>query len=215
MAMIFDDFLAAADSAVALLASDEVAAGWGRASACEGFTVGGLAAHLGWQVQSARWALECPRPAADAPVTGLLGHYAAVPWLGAGVDAPVNVGIRDSGEQRSQAGPAEVARVTREARDEVVGLLAAAAPGEAVAMPWIEGRAMTAEDLLATRLMELLVHGDDLAVSVGVATAAVTDSAYERVNDLLVRLAARRHGPVALLRALARAERAPETVSAF
>ena len=215
MTTIFEDYLAAADAAVTLLASDEVATDWDAPSACAGFTVGGLAAHLGWQVQSARWALGSPRPAPDAPVTALLEHYAVAAWITAGVDEPVNVGIKESGEERSKAGPAEVARLTREAREAVAGLLAAIAPTEVVAVPWIEGRAMTAADLLSTRLMELLVHGDDLAASVGVPTAKVTDAAYERVNDLLVRLAAHRHGPVAVLRALSRTERAPKTVSAF
>jgi hypothetical protein len=35
------------------------------------------------------------------------------------------------------------------------------------------------------------------------------------VIDLLARLAVRRHGPTAVLRALSRAERAPGTISAF
>ncbi|MBC3840168.1 maleylpyruvate isomerase family protein [Streptacidiphilus sp. 4-A2] len=214
MATIFEDYLAAADAAMALLASDEVAARWDEPSACAGFTVGGLAAHLGWQVQSARgrWS---PAPGPDAPLTGLLEHYAGAAWVGADLDAPVNVTIKETEEERSKAGPAEVLRLTREARDEAARQLAAMAPEDVVAMPWIEGRAVTAAVLLSTRLMELLVHGDDLAVSVDVPTAAVTDSAYERVNDLLVRLAARRHGPVAVLRALSRSERAPQTVSAF
>jgi hypothetical protein len=35
------------------------------------------------------------------------------------------------------------------------------------------------------------------------------------VLGLLVSLAVRRHGPIALVRALSRAERAPDTISAF
>jgi hypothetical protein len=63
--------------------------------------------------------------------------------------------------------------------------------------------------------MELVVHGDDLAVSVGVPTPVFPPAATEITLDLLVRVAAWRHGPVALVRALARRERAPETVAAF
>jgi hypothetical protein len=90
MVNIFEEFLSASDAALGLLESGEVAAGWGSASACEGFTVGGLSAHLGWQVQSARWAVESERPAAGARVTPLAEHYARALWVGADVDAPVN-----------------------------------------------------------------------------------------------------------------------------
>jgi hypothetical protein len=215
MVMIFDEFLGAADAALGLLESAEVAAGWGAASACEGFTVGGLAAHLGWQVQSARWAVESERPAAGAEVTPLAEHYARALWVGAGLDAPVNVGIRDSGEERAVAGVVEVARSTREARVVLAGAFGSLSPREVVAVPWVPGRAMTVEDVLATRVLELLVHGDDLAVSVGVATPAASDAAYERVVGILAGISVRRHGGLAVVRGLARAERAPASISAF
>lgn len=215
MAMIFEDFLASADAAAGLLASDEVAARWGAASACEGFTVGGLAAHLGWQVQAARWAVESPRPAAGAEVTALAAHYARAAWLGRDAQAPANVGIREAGQERAQAGPAEQARLTREAREALAGAFGSLAPSDVVAVPWIEGRAMTLEDLLSTRVLELLIHTDDLAVSVGVDTPLSSDAAYGRVIAVLSGLSVRRFGPVAVLRALSRAERSPETVSAF
>lgn len=215
VAMIFDDFLAASDAAVGLLESDEVAAGWAGQSACEGFTVGGLAAHLAWQVTSARWALESDRPAADAAVTGLTGHYEQALWLGASLDSPVNTGIRDSGEQRAEAGAPEVARLTKEALAALRELLLSFTPEDVIAVPWIEGRAMTAGDVLTTRVLELLIHCDDLAVSVGVATPEAPDSAYERVIGLLGRVAVRRHGALPVLRALSRAERAPESIAAM
>jgi hypothetical protein len=64
-------------------------------------------------------------------------------------------------------------------------------------------------------MMELAVHSDDLAVSVGTATPALRQSAVDTVIDLLSRLAVRRHGPTAVLRALSRAERSPATIAAF
>jgi hypothetical protein len=41
------------------------------------------------------------------------------------------------------------------------------------------------------------------------------EQATDTVLTLLTRLAARRHGPAAVLRALSRAERAPATIAAF
>jgi hypothetical protein len=215
MATIFEDFLAAADAAIDVLESGEVAGRWGEPSACEGFTVGGLAAHLGWQVHSARWAVKTGRPAADAVVTELAAHYAQAKWIGTGLDSPANVGIRDGGEQRAGAGAAEVVRQTREARDYLAKQFASLTVDEPIAVPWVPDRVLTAEDLLTTRVLELVVHTDDLAVSVGVPTPTVPDSAYARVIGLLTRLSVGRHGPLAVLRALSRSERAPESISAF
>jgi uncharacterized protein (TIGR03083 family) len=215
MAMIFDDFLSASGAALGLLESPEVAARWEEPSACEGFTVGGMAAHLGWQVQSARLAVEAPRPEAGAAVTDLTGHYGQAAWLGADLDAPVNAGIRDAGQERAQSGPAEQARLTREAREALGKAFVALDPQEVIAVPWIAGRAMTAHDVLATRVLELVIHTDDLAVSVGVPTPLASDAAYERVVGILAGVSMRRFGPLPLLRALSRAERAPESVAVF
>jgi len=74
---------------------------------------------------------------------------------------------------------------------------------------------MSLGDFLTTRLMEIVVHNDDLAVSVGIPTPEMPARAFETVADLLTRMAVRRHGPTAVLRALSRAERAPETIAAI
>ena len=215
MATIFEDYLAAADAALGLLESAEVTARWGESSACEGFTVGGLAAHLGWQVQSARWAVESERPGAGAAVTALAGHYEQAAWIGAALDSAANRAILQTGEQRAEVGAAEVARLTREARDYLAKRFETLTPDELVAMPWVAGRVMTLSDVLTTRVLEPLIHSDDLAVSVGLETPAAPDSAYATVIGLLTPLAVRRYGPLAVLRALSRAERAPESIAAL
>ncbi len=86
--------------------------------------------------------------------------------------------------------------------------------GDVVYLPQT-GRALTLGDFLTTRTMELAVHADDLAVSVGLAAAELPDVAFDPLLILLARLAARRHGQTALLRALARGERAPAAISAI
>ena len=75
--------------------------------------------------------------------------------------------------------------------------------------------ALSLGDFLVTRMLGLAVHQDDLAVSVGLATPDLPDSAFDPVLVLLARLAVRRHGQAALLRALARAERAPAAINAI
>jgi len=217
MVTVFEDFLAAAHAAVGLIGSDEAAARWEEPSALKGFTIGGLAAHLGSQVNSARRALTSPRPEPGAVVTPLIDHYAKATWIGVPLDAPVNMEILALGEERAKTGAAEQARATRAALEEAAAVLASEGFDEStvISMPWVEGRAMTAGDVLITRLMELLVHGDDLAVSLGVVTPAYPASAFETVTDLLVRISATRNGALPVLRALSRAERAPKSIAAF
>jgi hypothetical protein len=83
-----------------------------------------------------------------------------------------------------------------------------------VGLPWA-GWSLTLDDFLVTRMLEITAHCDDLAVSVGVATPPLPASVTEPVLDLLCRLAVHRHGVIAVLRALSRAERAPATIAAI
>jgi hypothetical protein len=83
-----------------------------------------------------------------------------------------------------------------------------------VFLPWA-GWSLSLPDFLLTRMMEIAVHSDDLAVSVDVATPALSDDALRPVLGLLSDLAVRRHGAAAVLRALSRAERAPASIAAF
>jgi len=59
------------------------------------------------------------------------------------------------------------------------------------------------------------VHSDDLAASVDLPTPDFPDDAIAPVLGLLTGVAVRRHGQAALVRALSRPQRAPDSVSAF
>ena len=81
-------------------------------------------------------------------------------------------------------------------------------------VPW-QGWALTTEDFLVTRLMEIMVHSDDLAASVGLPTPEFPEPVVAAVLGLLSAVAVDRHGQTAVLRALSRPQRAPDHVSAF
>ena len=68
---------------------------------------------------------------------------------------------------------------------------------------------MTVDEYLRTRVVELVVHADDLAASVGVAPMAPRPETGKIAIDALVDVARIRHGDLAVLRALARRERDP------
>jgi hypothetical protein len=77
--------------------------------------------------------------------------------------------------------------------------------------PW----SLTLDDFLITRIMEIAVHGADLACSVGLGEVPLPEEAADVAAGLLIRIALRRHGQAAILRALSRAERAPDSIVAF
>ncbi|MFF4380868.1 maleylpyruvate isomerase N-terminal domain-containing protein [Kitasatospora sp. NPDC001547] len=207
------DFLAAAGAAEDLLRRPEVAQAWQRPSALERWSVGGLAGHLAYQVFCVPELLAAAVP--TEPVVGLLDHYARSAWVGAPPDADLNVRIRQGGEALAADGPAALHRRLAAVLPELAADLAAADGTRPVRLPFWGPWSLTLDDLLATRTMELAVHGDDLAVSVGLPSPELPWDAAESVFGLLTRLAARRHGRAAVLRALSRAERAPGSIAAF
>lgn len=207
-------YLDAAANAADLIASAEVAACWNEPSALAEFAVSGLAGHLARQVTMVPGLLrrEVPR---DPEIIGILDHYARVPWVDAALDDEANVAVRRSSDAEAADGHAALVRRTAETIGELATALAGQDPARPVYIPW-SGWALTLEDFLTSRLMEIVVHVDDLAVSVGVGVEpAMNVVAQDMVLVLLARLAARRHGTSAVLRALSRKERAPATITAF
>ena len=202
---------AAVDQVTDLVGSAEVADAWQQESALPGMTVGGLARHL---VSQAECAVEClimPGPP-DAQVLTLVGHYDRVDWWHAPVGAAENTSIRDDFNQMGSAGHAESVEVLARSREHLGSAIDAAGP--ATYVPW-QDCAVPTDDFLVVRLMEIVVHADDLACSVGVATPAFGAEVLEPVLALLAALAARRRGQDAVLRALSRHERSVGSVSAF
>ncbi|WP_393083742.1 maleylpyruvate isomerase N-terminal domain-containing protein [Streptomyces sp. LN704] len=202
-------YLDTAAQAVTLLGAPEVAASWEKPSALTDMTVGGLAGHLAYQVFSVAPAVQEPA-SQEAPIT-LLEHYARAAWIDAPLDGEANAGIRAKCEDIASEGAQVLLERARAALAEQRAALPVVRGDRVVFMPrW----ALSLDDFLVTRMMELAVHMDDLGVSVGIAAPELSAAAFDPVLTLLAGLAARRHGQAALLRALARTERAPSAINA-
>ncbi len=206
-------FLSAVQQSWDLASTPQVRDAWQQESACAGMTVGGLAHHLLNQAVNTAKGLRADPGGHPAPIP-LLEHYARAAWVEAGPDDEANTSIRDGDNDRALAGPEAVLAAAREHLDALPGLLAAPREPDVIFIPW-QGWALTTDDFLTTRMMEMVVHGDDLASSVGLPTPTYTDDVITPVLALLTGVAARRHGQAALVRALARPQRAPGSVSAF
>lgn len=206
-------FLSAVHQSWELASTPQVWDAWAQESACAGMTVGGLAHHLLGQATNTARLLGVDAADAPAPIP-LLEHYARAAWVEAGQDEEANVSIRENDNDKALAGPEAVLGAAREPIDALPGLLGASREPDVVRIPW-QGWALTTDDFLTTRMMEMVVHGDDLASSVGLPTPAYADDVVGPVLALLTGVALRRHGQTALVRALARPQRAPRSVSAF
>ena len=209
-------FLSAVDLSVDLAARPEVREAWGRESACAGMTVGGLAHHLLKQTGNTVTGLRAAPVAAgdDAPLIGLQEHYARAAWVEAAPDDDVNVSIREGDNEAAGVVPDVVLELGREWAAELPGLLGAPRRPDTIFIAW-QGWSLSTEDFLTTRMMEMVVHGDDLAASVGVDTPTYPDDVVRPVLGLLTGVAVRRHGQTAVVRGLSRPQRAPGSISAF
>ena len=167
-----DAYLLAVDSVADLLARPEVAAAWESPSALAEWSVGGLAGHLAGQVFAG---VNLHRGRAEPPGTDRARRA-----------LPTGVVDRRGRRRRRQRrhprrrrrvrrcrapGPlARVRRRPRPARPPAGGDLARPArPG-----PW-QGWALRRDDFLVMRMMEITVHSDDLAASVGISAPALPD----------------------------------------
>jgi Mycothiol maleylpyruvate isomerase N-terminal domain len=232
-------FLEAAEFAARLLANPAVAARWDDPSALADMNVGALAGHLARQVLLVQRMLATsagprepagarepagPREPAGArepagtaaalePIS-LPEHYARAAWVDADLQDEANVSIRRDSEREAADGPAGLAARTARAAAVLAAQLPAEPADRAVFLPWGPW-ALTLDDMLRTRIMEIAVHGDDLTCSVDLNEPELPAAVAAEAIELLTRLSVRRHGAAALLRALSRAERAPSSIGAF
>lgn len=206
-------FTDVAERVHALVSRPEVSAGWEAESSCAGMTVGGLARHL---VDQSGYVVEFlgidPETYSARPSISLLDHYAWSPWAHEDLTGPDNRDIRDTCNALAAEGHAATVALQADARLALPDALAAASTW--MYLPWQDVR-MAVDDFLVTRMMETMVHSDDLADSVGVPTPTFGPEVAEPVVALLGALAAERHGEGAVVRTLVRPQRATAAVTAF
>ena len=207
-----DTFLVAAGSAAGLVRHPRVVESWGASSALPKMSVGALATHLAAQVLTTQQLVIAP-PVAEAPIT-LLEHYARAAWVTAGLDDDANVSIRAGAESGSRDGAAALDAQVTEALSALRASLYAVREPDTVHLPW-QGWSLSLDDYLASQMLEIIVHSDDLAVSVGIQTPTLPDQVLAPVLGLLVKLSVRKHGQASVVRALTRRERAPGDITAF
>ena len=180
-------------------------------------TVGGLAHHLAGQARQRRPPARGAARRRDEPIP-LLEHYRRADWVPPGSTTRPTPRSATSPTTTPSGGPQTLAARVAQDLAALPGALGPILAGErspdTVFVPW-QGWSLSTEDFLVTRLMEIIVHSDDLAASVGLPTPDFPEPVVRAVLGLLSAVAVDRHGQTAVLRALSRPQRAPDSVSAF
>jgi uncharacterized protein (TIGR03083 family) len=206
-----DAFLDAARKVETLLDAPELAYRWDTPSVLRDFSTSALAGHLARAVFTVAGYLEADLP----PGTAQLTVVDYIRQVGDDSDpaSERNTAIRDRGRDDSRGGIDDLRDRYRAAVADLATRLAHLPAEHPVRM--LGPSRLTLADCLTTRLIELVVHADDLATSIGAPAPDFDDETMDLVITTLARVSSRKHGAWALIRTLSRSERAPASVSAF
>ncbi len=198
-------FLNAAALTVGLVGERAVAERWASPSALAGFSVGGLVGHIYLATRLVDRHLDRPEPVGRR--LRRPGEYYQTMRVDdpAQIDGEVHRTIRADGEHVARLGPPVLAAKFAELVDRL-GRLVLEHP-DRLLVTAVPDAAAKLDDFLANRTVELLVHADDLAVSVGLPTVELPPDAATVAIWSLTAVARERLGDRAVLRALAGRDR--------
>jgi hypothetical protein len=196
-----------ASARTALLFVDEplVRARWTEPSALPDMTVGTLVGHLlHGGILMAEEALAITEIPDREPLTAAR----LLSWTPLDDTSPVHDGVRSFAESQAVAGLEELLERTRDSLKRTEARLAVASPNAILAFPW-DPPSLTMElsEFLLSRVLELVVHVDDLAHSVGIEALPFEREAIALVCRLGVDIDIQRYGPEAVMRSLFRRDR--------
>jgi hypothetical protein len=207
-----DGYVGAVDWLRGILGRAELVAVWNEPSVVARYSVGGMAAHT---VHGVVWLEQL---LTDVEPVGLrtvkVGEFFGLNRVDDVVDLEVSedafsASLRVAAEGFARTGASTVRSALTAARDQLVGLLDQAAASQAVAVIRVSGAQVSLRDYLRTRVLELVVHGDDLVCSVpGLAAPAPPAGSLEICLAVCVELAQSRVGGLDVLRGFTRSERA-------
>lgn len=196
-------FFDAARCASTLLERPQMESHWMKPSVLAEFTVAGLAGHLLRGIMTVETYLDAP-VTSSAPLSAV--EYYQATGLTSDPESKLNREIRTRGEEIAAGGASMVAAAARTVVHRLEVRLATEDIGRVLSV--LGATSITLEEYLRTRVVELVVHSDDLALSVGLNDElALATSTSQVAIEIMVELARARHGDLAVLRALTRRER--------
>jgi hypothetical protein len=179
---------------------------WPNPSALAGYTVGGIVGHVNVAVGWLEPLLVVAVPADARPIRP--GRYYTGMKLvpSAAEQHPMHDVIREMSENTAARGHEANLTQFRALIERLRAALAGQPDDRLLDLRPIVPAYVRLDDFVKTRIVELVVHADDLAASVRTA-APLPEAAATAAIDALVATARAAHGDIAVLRALARRER--------
>jgi uncharacterized protein (TIGR03083 family) len=204
-------FISAAEFTAGVLGSSQVAEHWGSPSALPGFSVGGLAGHTYLATRLVDRRLTELRPeGARLRRPGEYYETMRVDDVARIYEDEEHRRIRRDGEYVARRGAAPLVAKFTELIDRLRRRLALERPDRLLGTA-VPGVAARLDDFLANRTVELLVHADDLATSVGIPEHEPPELAASLAIASLMAVTRERIGDRAVLRVLSgRDRRSPD-----
>lgn len=195
-------FLACSKAARSLVGAPGVADAWDEPSALERWKVSGLTGHLVRATTSVEAYLDADQAPEGEAITAAR-YYELI--LDRDLDSKLNVAVRERGDEMAADGLASLLALWDGTLARLEERLDYEAASRRVRV--FDDLVLKLDDYLVTRMLEMIVHADDVAVSTGAALPDFPEAAYELVIGTLVGAARLHRGDLAVLRALARRER--------
>lgn len=195
-----EQFLQGADVVLAAVSDERVAAAWDDACILAGQTIGSLAGHLArggvWVVGDY---LDAEPPTGSVDYETAAAYFAAV---GAGLTEDDHAAIRERGATVASRGHAAIVEDLTGRLESLRPRLAAEPADRQLAA--FAGRSMRLNDYLWTRIVEQVVHLDDLARSLHIEPWANPTDADALVISCGAEIGRLRHGGPSMIRTLYR-----------
>jgi uncharacterized protein (TIGR03083 family) len=208
---ILELYLAGTRAVREALADPAVVAAWDEPSVLEEQTVGSLAGHL---ARTGAWILDeflsAGEPDGPVDFDDVATFYVT---LLPTQDDPIHQGIRDRGAALAAQGAATLAATVDERMPGIEAALRTLPEDHELTVTG--GNVMTLGQYLVTRVVEQVVHLDDLARSVGREPWPLPEEALRLVAEIGLDIARLRHGSDAVVRALFRQGFAAEVLPAI
>jgi len=196
-------YLEAVHTTISLVADPKIEESWDSPSALREWRVSGLTGHLVRAVTTVEQYLEADLAPGGRRISP--GAYYATVIDTDDIGSELHRTIRERGDEMANAGHSKLLAMMKETADRLRKRLDSEPPDRLVAV--LRGLVLSLDDYLRTRLVELVIHSDDLAVSVNISTPNFSTEANQIVTDVLINTARERHGSLSVIRALARRER--------
>lgn len=198
-------FLEMGQTVATLLDNPEIDARWAQPSSLEGMTIGALTAHLGRAFTTAWLYLQADECTVHEDVDASSYFYRAFDQPDEDL-AELRANIVQRAADDAEPGAVAVrdihARTVADLRTKLIG-----EPAER-GIEVFGDVCMQLDDYLVTRMVEAVIHSDDLCHSLEIDMPAFDPDVVDLVMVALLGMARERHGDVSMLREFARGERA-------